>query len=233
VNTAQRLVLYCLAHAGGDARMFTPWDVRLPDCIHVQPVQLPGRGQRAQENPVTTVDAAVEQVLTVIDPDRPYALFGHSLGAVLAFEAAACLYAMGAPPAKALIVSAHRAPHLPLREAIIRNLPDTEFITRLRELNGTPNIVLDSPGFLRMLLPALRADFTIAETYRYRKRAPLPGPIVALGGTDDPDVTADELDQWKRHTTAEFRRVLFPGGHFYLGDQRDAVLVELTEQLSS
>ncbi|MEU4806494.1 alpha/beta fold hydrolase [Actinosynnema sp. NPDC023587] len=219
--------LYCFAHAGGDARSFAPWSAELPEHVEVCPVQLPGRGRRLRDRPVATLAAALADVLPVIDTGGPYALFGHSLGAVLAYEAASRL-ARG--PVR-LFVSAHRAPHLPLREPVIHDLPRERFVARLAETGGIPRAVLDSPGFLRALLPALRADFTISETYRYVERPPLDCPVDAYGGLDDPDVTPAELDEWQRHTTGRYRRKLFPGNHSYPETARGSLLAELAAAL--
>lgn len=219
--------LYCFAHAGGDARMFRTWQAELPGYVEVCPVQLPGRGQRLGDRPVDTLEAALDDVLPRIDTGDPYALFGHSLGAVLAYEVA---HRLGRSPVR-LFASAHRAPHLPLREPVIHNLPDKPFLARLAETGGTPQVVLDSPEFLRALMPALRADFTISETYRYVERPLLDCPIDACGGLADPDVTPAELDGWQHHTKGPFRRLLFPGNHFYLAKAREALLAEVAAAL--
>ncbi|WP_030107165.1 thioesterase II family protein [Actinoalloteichus caeruleus] len=225
--------LYCLAHAGGDARMFRSWSAALAPEVEVRPVQLPGRGDRLRDPLVDDLTTVLDDVLSSVDTDVPYALFGHSLGAILAFEAAGRLRDAGLPGPRCLFVSGHRAPHLPLREAVIHHLPDDQFIERLRELNGTPPVVLESPAFLRVLLPVLRADFTISETYRYRDRPALDCPVVALGGKEDPDVDGTELAEWRRHTRGPCRRTMFPGGHFFLSSERDAVLAVVAAELGS
>ncbi|MCP2256361.1 medium-chain acyl-[acyl-carrier-protein] hydrolase [Streptoalloteichus tenebrarius] len=224
-----RVRLYCLAHAGGDARMFAPWSARLPEHIEVCPVQLPGRGERLQHRPLSTLPEVLDEILAAVDTSLPFALFGHSLGAILAFEAADRL--RDHPPAR-LLVSGHRAPHLPLREEVIHHLPDEQFVARLAELNGTPQVVLDNPGFLRMLLPVMRADFTISETYRYRDRPPLSCPITAFGGTEDPDVSHRELVEWSRHTTGACRAEQFPGDHFFLTRDPDPLLASVARELA-
>ncbi|WP_158889663.1 thioesterase II family protein [Amycolatopsis anabasis] len=220
--------LYCLAHAGGDARMFAKWAELLPEYIEVCPVQLPGRGERLRQRPLDTLDAVLDDILPVVDTSLPYALFGHSLGAILAFEAADRL--RDRAPAR-LFVSGHRGPHLPLREEVIHHLPDAEFVARLRELGGTPQVVLENPGFLRMFLPVMRADFTISETYRYQNRAALNCPIVVFGGTEDPDVNSAELDGWRRHTDGGCRVEQFPGDHFFLFNEPEPMLAVLTSEL--
>ncbi|RJO70060.1 thioesterase [Nocardia panacis] len=219
--------LYCLAHAGGDARAFAPWSVLLPDHIEVCPIQLPGRGERLPHPPVDTLEAALDQIHAAISTTLPFALFGHSLGAVLAYEAA-----HRRTPAH-LFISGHRAPHLPLREQSIHHLPDREFIARLAELNGTPQVLLENPNFLRMLLPTMRADFKISETYRHRPRPPLPCPLTVLGATEDPDVHRSELEAWTQHTSANCRITEFPGDHFYLFDHPEPPLTLISEALAA
>ncbi|MEU0518317.1 alpha/beta fold hydrolase [Streptosporangium sp. NPDC006007] len=221
--------LYCLAHACGDARMYAPWSAWLPEHVQVYPVQLPGRGDRVGERPRWTLPEVLAEVLDAVDTRGPYALFGHSLGALLAFEAAHRLRER--PPVR-LIVSGHRAPHLPLREEPTHHLPDEEFVARLAVLGGMPQIVLDNPEFLRMLLPAMRADLTVSETYRYRERPTLDCPVSVFGGTEDPTVGRDELILWHRHTAGICRITQFPGNHFYLTADPDPVLAALAGELS-
>lgn len=221
--------LYCLAHAGGDARMFAPWSQTLPGHIEVCPLQLPGRGERFGRRPLDRLPDVLDDLLGMIDTTAPYALFGHSLGAILAFETAHRLTAR--EPAR-LFVSGHRGPHLPLREPMIHHLPDEQFVARLRELNGTPDVVLADPGFLRMVLPVMRADFALSETYRCRHLTPLGCSIVALGGLADPDVDRSELAAWNVHTTGAFRVEQFPGDHFFLTGRPEPVLRVLAAELA-
>jgi len=211
--------------------MFASWSRTLPEYIEVCPVQLPGHGERLRDRAPRTLEEALGEVLPRIEPDLPSVLFGHSLGAILAFEAAGRLRDAGRPPAR-LLVSGHRAPHLPMRERKIHHLPEREFVARLRELDGTPQTVLDNPGFLRMMLPVLRADFTVSETYVHRPGPPLDCPVTAFGGADDPDVGTTELESWSRHTSARFRAEILPGGHFYFSSSPDALLRLLVAELA-
>lgn len=230
------LHLYCLAHAGGDARMFVPWAKALPGGVSLRPIQLPGHGERVHEQPPRILEEMVEAVTArLAAADSPFALFGHSLGAVLAYEAAHRLRAGGCPQPVRLFVSGHRAPHLPMRETPIAGLPEAEFTQRLRELSGTPEALLGHPGFLRLLLPALRADFDVSERYRCAERPPLDCPVVAYGGLGDPDVPPRDLAGWVAHTTGPFRVGTFPGGHFYLRPQEagGALLADLAAELTA
>ncbi|MEU7176131.1 alpha/beta fold hydrolase [Micromonospora tulbaghiae] len=220
--------LYCLAHACGDARMYAPWSALLPERVQVCPVQLPGRGDRVQERARRTLPEVLDVVLDAVDTREPYALFGHSLGALLAFEAADRLRER--PPVR-LFASGHRAPHLPDRERPIHHLPDEEFVARLADLGGMPKIVLNHPEFLRMLLPAMRADLTVSETYRYRNRPALDCPVSVFGGSEDPTAVRDELIPWHRHTTRDCRITQFPGNHFYLTTEPRPVLAALVAGL--
>ncbi|QOC95184.1 thioesterase [Micromonospora craniellae] len=209
--------------------MYAPWSALLPEHVEVRPVQLPGRGDRVRDRPRRTLPEVLDVVLDAVDTREPYALFGHSLGALLAFEVADRLRER--PPVR-LFVSGHRAPHLPDRERPIRHLPDEEFVAGLAGLGGIPEVVLEHPEFLRMLLPAMRADLTVAETYRYRDRPVLDCPISVFGGSDDPTVIHDDLIPWIRHTTDVCRITLFPGNHFYLTADPRPVLSAVADGLA-
>lgn len=197
------------------------------------PVQPPGRENRiaasAFSDIATLVAAAREGLRNVLEP--PFALFGHSLGALVAFELASTLAEEGAPGPEILIASGHRAPQLPLRRKPIHAKRDRVFIRALRDLGSIPSEVLDHDEMRQLLLPALRADFRCFETYRYRHRPPLACPIVAMGGIGDPLVPSGDLDPWGVHTAASFTMRLFPGDHFYLVDRRMDVLAAVARDV--
>ncbi|MFT3803346.1 MAG: alpha/beta fold hydrolase [Burkholderiaceae bacterium] len=217
--------LLCLAHAGAGPSAFRHWPDAAPPGLTIGALSLPGREARFAEPSARELapllDDLASQAATQLRPAKtgptePYALLGHSMGALLAFELAGRLQAAGAPGPRRLFVSAFRAPHLNDRYAPLHALPDRLLMAELRRLQGTPPEVLAQPELMRTLLPSLRADLSLVEDYRYRPRPPLDCPVSCLAGVTDERVTRLELGAWRRHTAAEFRLRLFPGGHFYL-----------------
>lgn len=226
-NAAATMRLFCFAHAGGGASTYRLWASSSPAHVELLGVQLPGREGRWKEPRFRAVTEAVPQLVQGLAPwlDRPYAFFGHSLGALLAFETAVALRDAGMRSPVHVFVSAHRAPHRDNPHPPMRQMADDAFIQEMRQrYGGVPQAVLDSPELLALMLPCLRDDFTMFETYQHRTRTPLATPITALGGTADRFVTGEELADWKRHTTGGFAFHHLPGDHFYLQDGRDRVL---------
>jgi medium-chain acyl-[acyl-carrier-protein] hydrolase len=196
-------------------------------------LQLPGRANRILETPQSHLPTLVQAIGEAILPllDRPALFFGHSLGAILSFELARWLRRRYKLPAR-LVVSGRRAPHLPDDDAPIYRATDAEFIAKLRELNGTPVEILENAELLALLLPALRADFHLGETYVAGPEAPLHCSITVLGGSEDEESLDGRLDGWSRHTSKDFSLHIFPGDHFFLHAQRSQVLNVLTAELS-
>jgi medium-chain acyl-[acyl-carrier-protein] hydrolase len=230
--------LYCLPYAGGSAeRIYARWQARLPDLaggrVEVVPVELPGRGSRFGERPVAAADALTTDVVQRILPWRetPFALFGHSLGAVLAVEVARVLQHRHGVPTTALMVSGAGAPGpgAPVRGDWL--LPDAEFRERLRGLAGTPPEVLENDELMAMFLPTLRADFAVAGQLRRRGGAPVSAPITVLGGAGDVEVPVARLAAWAAHTTAGCDVQVLPGGHFFLNDASDQVIAAVGRRL--
>lgn len=228
---APRLRLVCLPFAGGGSATYRGWEDGLPDDVELTIVIPPGRERRLFEPPVSDALQLVAQVRQALDPllDRPFALFGHSMGALLSFELARALQREGGPTPERLFISAHRAPHRPYPRPPVSDLSATEFAEVLREFNGTPNEVLESTELFELLLPALRADFAVCETYVHREASPLECPIDVLCGRLDRDVTAENVVGWDAQTRAECQEHWFDGDHFFLNDQR-AALLELVAQ---
>ncbi|MFG2938841.1 thioesterase II family protein [Streptomyces sp. NPDC048282] len=208
--------LVCLPHAGGSATFFAGLPALLGDGVDVLAVQYPGRQDRRGEPCAPSIDVLARQVTAELLPwtDRPLALFGHSLGAVLGFEVARALQAAGRTPV-ALFASGRRAPSRHRPETAHR-LDDEGLLREIRALSGTDSRVFADEELVRMVLPAIRADYRIVENHRAVPDPPLDCPITALTGIDDPKVTPEEAQAWREHTTAAFDLVAFPGGHFYL-----------------
>ena len=224
------LRLFTFPFAGGGARAFSAWPGHLPPEVELFAAQLPGREGRFKETPHVRLVDLVRDLAVAIGPhlDVPYAFFGHSMGALVAFTLARELRRMGAREPQLLMVSGRRAPQLPDADPPIHALPEEEFLQELRELNGTPEAVLQNEELLQLLLPILRADFAVCETYEYAPEAPLSCPIVAFGGKDDADAPEEDIAAWSHQTTGSFSQRMFPGDHFYLLDRS----VELPQEVS-
>lgn len=226
------LRLVCFPHAGGSASAFRTWPAGLPQAVELWSAELPGRGARAGEAPVADRERIVTEIADGLPDGVPLALFGHSLGAVLAYETARELRRRGLPVPRLLVASAREAPHLPHPGEPVHALGDEAFLAAVQRLGGTPAEVLAEPDLVELALPALRADFRISETYAFRREAPLDVPILAIGGVDDPDVTPADLEAWEEHTTAGCRTTLFAGGHFFVEPAEAAVLQLLARELA-
>jgi medium-chain acyl-[acyl-carrier-protein] hydrolase len=230
-----RLRLFCLPYAGGGARIYRTWADALPDDVEVCAVQLPGRDQRHNETPITDASKLIDALSVVLRPylDMPYALFGHSMGAVLAYELARRLGAAYDREPSGLFVSAHGAPHLPRRRPPSHHLPDDKFIARMKALNGTPAEVFANPELLALLLPMLRADFKLVETYAELPGPVLTCPVLAIGGRSDSDVPPTSLEGWATVTRGPFKSMLFEGDHFFINSERETLLRVLKHYLSA
>ncbi|MGB3438354.1 MAG: alpha/beta fold hydrolase [Actinophytocola sp.] len=217
-----RLRLVCLPYAGGDVTAYWPWLDLLGDEVEMWCAQLPGRGRRFTEPPATEpgllVGPLTEAVLELVRP--PYVLFGHSMGALLGFELARRLDGVAR-----LVVSAARAPHVPLH-GDPHLLGDAELIAWLTELGGVPAELLANTEMLELLLPTLRADLTVCAAF-LDEGAPLDVPITVITPDADPLVPVDHATEWRRYTTAACDLVVRPGGHFYLLDDPLLVLDEV------
>src|SRR5262249_32863033 len=159
---------------------------------------LPARGPRLGEEPLAELDALVDAIADALvrEIDKPYALLGHSMGAMLSFELARAFRRRGRPAPSRLFVCGHRAPHIPPSSASIHDYPEAKFVEELRHLNGTPAAVLDDPALLELLMPCLRADFRICGTYSYSPEPPLACPITAIGGADDASIDPGAIEAW-------------------------------------
>ncbi|WP_310598895.1 alpha/beta fold hydrolase [Desulfobulbus sp.] len=225
--------LFCFPYAGGGASIFRQWQEHLPVGVQVCGVQLPGRENRITEAPHTDLRLLVEQMFAGLLPflNKPFAFFGHSLGAKLAFELARLLRKKHQPQPRHLFVAGSRAPHL--REPRpLHQLPEHVFIEELRRYEATPEVLLANKELMAFYLPLLRADFTVDETYVYAEEAPLPCPLTVYGGLADKEVAQEELEAWQRHSTGIFCCRMFAGNHFFIKSAQDLVLVELLRDIS-
>lgn len=213
-----RLRLFCFPYSGSGASAFQAWTARLPREVELCAVQLPGRETRLRETPLTSLRPLLEALMDVIPPylDKPYVFFGHSLGALIAFELARKLRRDYQTVPLQLFVSARPAPQTPPRESPVYRLPDEQFIESLRQFNGTADAVLDNKELMNLLLPVLRADFQINETYFCTAEEPLECPITAFRGADDEMTSYANVDGWREQTSNSFILRTLPGGHFFI-----------------
>ncbi|CAM5281327.1 thioesterase [Streptomyces spiroverticillatus] len=226
--------LFCLPHTGGGAALYRAWAQRLAPAVDVVAIRLPGRENRFRETPHRRLDTLVDALANAVEPllDRPHAWFGHSMGALIAHELSHTLRERGLREPGRLLVSGRRAPHLPSRQPRVHDAPTPDLVAHLRELNGTPAAVLDSPAALAALLPMVRADFAVSETYQWRARRPLDCPVSVLGGRDDALTTPAELAGWRESTAGTCEIRMFDGGHFYLHEEaHEQVLAALAAEL--
>ncbi len=228
------LRLFCFPYAGGSASAFRGWAEKLPDGVELCSVQPPGRERRMAEPAFTHMEPLVEELARVLEPvlDVPYAFFGHSMGAKVAYELARRLRRQSRALPRLMLLSGSRAPHMPSDEDPIHPLPDDELVDELHRLGGTPKEVLDNDELMRLLLPLLRADFELNETYEHQPENPFDVPVAAYGGLDDEECPPETIEGWKQFTQGPFRRRMFEGGHFFLHEVPDELLREIQRDLA-
>ncbi len=233
-NARARII--CLPYAGGGAAAWHPWLPLLPDGIELAMVQLPGREVRLREQPFRRMDEAIGALLPALDAllDRPYLLFGHSMGALMAFALARALRREGAPAAcPARRFRAARAATCRPGSAAAHAARRPLCRRAHSPLQRHPRVLLEDVELLRLFLPALRADLELLESYTYEVEPPLDCPILALGGTEDSRATAAELAAWQQQSTGAFQMQQFAGGHFYINDARSALVKLLAGTLAT
>lgn len=227
------ITLACLPHAGGGAGVFSGWGERLGAQVEVATAGLPGRDSLINEPLPASMQLLAQAAATSLIELRlghPFALYGHSMGALLAFEMARELRRQGEPLPTALFVAAQSAPQVSRTREPLHTLPDDRFIEEIGRFEATPPEVR-AKAELHELLPTLRRDFALCETYRCVEEPPLACPIVAFGGTADRWVGSGELDAWRQQTVARFARHSVPGGHFFQHEPTGALFALLRTEL--
>src|SRR5581483_2872426 len=221
-ETRRRVRLFCFPYAGGGSSAYFSWMSAISPDIEVCPVQLPGREDRLSEAPFTYIEPLVEELAQALTPHLavPFALYGHSLWALISFELARHLRRQNGPAPMHLFVSGCPAPQLPATDAPISQLPDEEFIQALRRFNGTPDTVLQDADLMQVLLPLLRADFALYEHYTYVPEEPLACPISACGGLQDFRTTRAAVEAWRLQTSHKFMMRMYAGDHFFIHTKR-------------
>ncbi|MDH6349562.1 MULTISPECIES: linear gramicidin aldoreductase LgrE [Brevibacillus] len=232
------VLLFSFHYAGGHAGIYREWQKKLPVQIGVCPVQLPGRSNRFMEPYYTDLSVMIRELAEALLPhlNRPFAFFGHSMGALVSFELARYLRNQYGLKPRHMFASGRHAPHLPDPGEAIHHLPDAEFLKGLRTLNGTPKELFENEEneeILQMLLPMLRADFTICEQYQYQEEEPLGCGLTAIGGWQDPDITVAHMEAWRKHTSASFQMHMLQGDHFFLHSEQEQLLAIIESTLQS
>jgi surfactin synthase thioesterase subunit/acyl carrier protein len=230
-----RLRVLCFPHAGSSGATFSSWAAQLPPEIDICGVELPGRGSRRAERPLVRMRALIAAAVSGLAPamEKPFAIFGHSLGALIAFELVRQLARQGGPQPLGLFVAGCRAPSLPAARPPIYASTEDELVHELDALNGTSPEILGNPEFRRIFLPALRADLEIGDTYAYRSGPALSCPVFAYGGLDDADARPDELKEWAREVERPLTTRFYPGDHFFLRTSEEVFLSALAQDLTS
>ncbi|WP_440070297.1 thioesterase II family protein [Streptosporangium sp. OZ121] len=224
--------LFCLPYAGGGSVEYQQWADLLPDTVEVVPVHLPGRERRFREAPHTVMAGLVTELACALAPHlgRPYALFGYSMGAWVAFELARELRRRGAPAPLTLLAAAAGAPDGP-RAPAVHDAPDGELVAWMRRLGGSGGLPLDDPRLLAVVLPRVRADLRVTETYLPAAEAPLECPLVVYTGDGDEVVSPGEALLWGPHTAGDLRLRVLGGGHFFLHERRAELLGHIIRDL--
>lgn len=225
--------LFCFPYSGAGASIYYKWADVLPSIVSVYPVQLPGRETRIAESPFTQLEPLIMAAANALLPHlgQKFAFFGHSMGALVAYELTRFLQQhLNLSPVH-VFVSGFGAPHLPSQHSPIHHLPTPDFVQELRKLKGTPEEVFQHRELRDLVLPILRSDFAVCETYRYRPAEPLPCPISAFGGLEDAEVPRSRLEAWREQTNREFKLRMFPGDHFYLNHSRLMLLRAVAAEL--
>jgi medium-chain acyl-[acyl-carrier-protein] hydrolase len=212
-----RLRLICFPYAGSGPVVFHQWPNGLPQDVEVWGVRLPGRETRLREPAFTSLPPLVATVAEVLRPytELPFVIFGHSMGALISFELVHYWRDHDGPQPIHLLVSGHRAPHRPPLNPTCHHADKQTFLNRLKNLGGTPAQFFALDDLVSLMLPTLRADFSVWETYKYEEKLPLTIPITVFGGRSDSEATETDFAAWRQHTSGQFALHMFNGGHFY------------------
>jgi surfactin synthase thioesterase subunit len=210
------LRLFCFPHAGSGASAYLHWAKLFSEQIEVVAVQLPGRENRLSEPPFTSMEQVVPFLAVEISSylEQPFVFFGHSMGALIAFELSRYMNANFDVEPLHLFVSGHAAPKLPKER--LYDLPVEEMLARIQSFSGTPEEVMTSPELLSILVPLLRADFSVCQTYIYAPQKPLSCPVTAFAGNDDVPANHEVMRHWQEESTGSFSLYSFPGSHFFI-----------------
>lgn len=218
--------LLCFPHAGAGASSFNGWPRHLPADVGLVKAQLPGREDNLARPPLTTMEELIPELFAQAGPllDRPLAIYGHSMGALVAFELTRKLRRRGCRSPLALFVSGRRAPHKPLRRTLLHRLPEPDLVAHLYKMGGTSPALLEKPKWRQRFLPTMRADLELSDIYSYREEPPLACPLHAFLGETDDEMHREDWEAWSEQAAGDFARCLLPGGHIF-SQEAQAMLV--------
>lgn len=229
------LRLFCFPYAGAGASAFREWGAGLPEGVEAFAVQLPGRDDRIFDQPIADLDELLDVLVPALLPylDRPFAFFGHSMGAIVSWELARRLQRQqGLEPVRLIVSGCRALQHHESRKLSELDLSDEELVNELRRLNGTPEELLQNPDFVTFILPTFRADLSLFAGYVYRPGELLNCPVSVFGGSADPRVSEEQLKGWAELTTGPTEVEIHPGGHLFLIGERENVLRSVTRALA-
>ncbi|GLV53918.1 hypothetical protein KDH_07690 [Dictyobacter sp. S3.2.2.5] len=231
-NEQAQLRLFCFPYAGGSASIFRSWLDALPAEVELCGIQLPGREYRLTRPAFTRIEPLIQELAQALIPylDRPFAFYGHSMGALISFELARYLREQYGKQATCLYLAAYRAPQLPNPNIKIYHLPSEVFKVVLRA-DGIPEMILQNEELMQAMLPTLRADFELCDTYVYYDLPPLKCPLMIFGGLADVRVNQKDLEGWTIHTSATCQLAMLPGAHFFLHSEQDSLLNLISQDL--
>ena len=211
--------VFCFPYAGGSPSIYYPWSRELDSSIELSVVQLPGRAQRIKQQPYTHWKPLIVALASAIiyHLDKPFIFFGHSMGGLIAYELSRYLQRKGQPLPQALFISGCAAPLTPSLVPPLGNLPDQTFIEQVDHYYGAiPPMLLENKELLQLVLPTLRADFQVCDSYAHTKSTPLSCPIIAMAGTEDQIANQAAVNAWQAFGSDSFELVMYQGGHFFL-----------------
>lgn len=229
-----RIRLFCFPGAGGGPPSFRGWPEECDPLVEVALIQCPGRGNRIWEAPLTSMTDLAQRLAGAVGTllDKRYAFYGHSLGAKVAFETARELRRRGAPEPVHFFAAASPGPGIPWDHPLLHRLGELDLLRKVQErYDGVPNEVIADAELRALVVPALRADITIVENYRFSPEPPLRCPITCFGGTGDFMTPESEIADWRKQTCSAFRVEMFPGGHFFPVKEQSSILRSIAADL--
>lgn len=232
-NPRARTRLFCFHPAGNGASMFVPWATLLPEEVELNIIQLPGRENRLRETPINRIESVINELDEVAFPllDRPFAIFGVSMGALIGFEFARRLRQTYNIEPTHIYAASRRAPQTPDRFTLISQLPNRVFLDTIQSrYHCIPEVIWKDEELMRLFLPLLRADFALLENYTYQAEPPFTCPLTALYGNEDETTNSEDISGWRLHTKADYTQQMFDGGHFFITKQNAGVVSFMVQQ---